>query len=108
MADDRYEPPVTIERAILARSAIGASIAEWLPVARVFASRRGLRGAERWWAHQVEATVDAVWRLRHPVRGLTPAMRLVDAMGGVWEITAVLDGPRGAGPELHTRRGVDA
>jgi SPP1 family predicted phage head-tail adaptor len=91
---------VTLQRATTTQNDYGEEIPTWTDLAKVWAERRELRGAERWQAQQTVAKVQVKYFIYYRA-GLTPVDRLVDSDGRVYDIHAVLEIGRREGLELH-------
>jgi len=75
----------------------GEAVTTWTTFASVWANYRPLRGKELIAAQQVDAQIEASFRVRW-IDGLTPAHR-ISFDGEIWDIMAT--------PELGRREGID-
>ena len=105
----RFDRRVTIEERTATQPAggYGRPIDTWIPVATRRATRRDLRGAERFAADQVGASVSAVYTLAEPVSGLAAEMRIVDDAAIVDIVTVLEPARRGRGQTVHVKEAID-
>jgi SPP1 family predicted phage head-tail adaptor len=80
-----------LEEHEVSRSASGARVVEWLPIAMTWAERIAPRGREFFEAQQTVAEVECVYRIRYRA-GAKPTQRLRDLRDGrSYDITAVTE-----------------
>ena len=105
----RFDRRVTIEERTATQPAggYGRPIDTWIPVATRRATRRDLRGAERFAADQVGASVSAVYTLAEPGSGLAAEMRIVDDAAIVDIVTVLEPARRGRGQTVHVKEALD-
>ena len=90
--------PCKIQRKTVTQDAFGEEIETWADHASVWAQRKDIRGDERWSAQQVNAKIDAVYRIRYQ-DGITPLDRFVDDTK-VYDIHGVIEVGRREGLDL--------
>jgi len=98
MRAGRLDRQITIQHATVIQDASGQEIEHWEPFASVWASRKDVRGSERFSSDQRFAARSAVYRLRY-LSGLNEEMRIVDD-GKTYQIIGIADNERQGWAEL--------
>lgn len=89
---------ITLQRKSTVQNSTGEQIETWIDLAPVWASKKDLRGNERFAAQQIMAEVDTQFRIRYRA-GLTPIDRVFYA-GKYYDVKAVLEIGRREGMDL--------
>jgi SPP1 family predicted phage head-tail adaptor len=97
---------ITIETNSPTVSASGHRAAGWSTFATIWASKRDVRGDERFRAAQIEDRVETVWRIRFRT-DLDPTMRIL-YRGDYYEIKGIVELGRRDALELLTARQISA
>ena len=90
-----------LQRPTLAQDSFGQPVETWTDVATVWAQKVPVRGAERFTDAQLDAQLEATFRIRHR-SDVAPLWRLT-CEGTAYDVTAVLELGRREGLELLTK-----
>jgi SPP1 family predicted phage head-tail adaptor len=89
---------ITIQRKTLTQDETGAPVESWAVYATVCASKKDLRGSERFASQQVMADADTQFRIRY-LSGITPMDRIL-CEGRTYDVKSVLEFGRREGMDI--------
>lgn len=80
---------ITLKNKTVAGNSYGEPVETWVDMATIWAEKKEIRGAERYAAQQLVASVDSIFRIWYRT-DVTPALRLV-CEDKEYDITGVLE-----------------
>jgi SPP1 family predicted phage head-tail adaptor len=102
MQAGKLDRRISLRHRVLTRNANGENVASYTEYASVWGGKRDLRGREFFAAQQINAELQATWRIRWR-SDVTVTDRLVDDAGVVFDVIHIAEIGRREGLDLYCR-----